>query len=91
MVQHCLGRGADCGPQQFIVHDAIAVGLLLWPELFIRARMALDITTKDEQAGRCKPKVAGKSGGHLSVTISINAGAFLENLLEQLCHEKFVV
>ncbi len=91
MVQYCLGRGADSGPRQFIVHDAIAVGLLLWPELFMRARMALDITTKGEQVGRCRPKVAKKSGGNLAVAISINAEAFLENLLERLCHEKFVV
>ncbi len=91
MIQYCLGRGADSGPRQFIVHDAIAIGLLLWPELFMRARMALDITTKGEQVGRCRPKVAKKGGGNVAVAISINAGAFLENLLEQLCHEKFVV
>ena len=92
----CLGRMIPFAIQRdtaragwFLVHDAVAVGVLLWPTLFLRAHVALRVTTSGPQAGQCKPIVARQK--QLAVTISVNVADFLENLLEQLCQEKFVV
>jgi inosine-uridine nucleoside N-ribohydrolase len=76
---------------RFVVHDALAVGILCWPELFMQARMELEMIVSGEQAGRCKPKVPSKRQRSMHVVISIHAVDFLENLMEELCHEKFVV
>jgi hypothetical protein len=57
----------------------------------VRTKMALDITVTGEQAGRCKPMVGKDKARQLAVVISVNVVDFLENLLEELCHEKFVV
>ncbi len=81
----------DAAPGTFLVHDALAVGVLLWPHLFMRSRMALEMVTTGEQAGRCKPMVAKDKRQQLAVVISVNVGEFLGNLLEELCQEKFVV
>jgi inosine-uridine nucleoside N-ribohydrolase len=74
-----------------VVHDALAVGLLVWPEMFVRSRMALEIVTEGPEAGRSKPMVAKDPRRKLSLVMSLPVGDFLENLLETLCHEKFVV
>jgi inosine-uridine nucleoside N-ribohydrolase len=91
MIRFPLEQEIDDGKGKFLVHDATALGVLLWPKLFMRAAVALDVTTAGPQAGQCKP-VSPKSGKPTtSVVISVQATDFLENLLELLCHEKFVV
>ena len=78
-------------PGSFLVHDAVAIGVLLWPQLFMRSKMGLEVIVAGEQAGRTKPVVIKDKTRQLSVVISVNVGEFLENAIEQLCHEKFVV
>lgn len=91
MIRFPLEQEIDDGKGKFLVHDATALGVILWPKLFMRAAVALDVATTGPQAGQCKP-VSPKSGKPAtSVVISIQATDFLENLLELLCHEKFVV
>lgn len=91
MIRYPLEREGGAGPHTFIVHDSLAVGVLLWPELFMRAKMALEIVTSGEEVGRSRPLVAKGRQGQIRVVISVNAGEFLDNLLEDLCHERFVV
>jgi purine nucleosidase len=81
----------ESAPGSFLVHDAVAVGVLLWPRLFMRSKMGLEVIVSGEQAGRTKPVVVKDKTRQLSVVISVNVGEFLENTVEQLCHEKFVV
>ncbi|UCD28727.1 MAG: nucleoside hydrolase [Planctomycetota bacterium] len=91
MIQFPLESGTQQTPGTFKIHDAPAVGVLLWPEMFMRAKMALEITVDGEQAGRCKPLVTKDKTRQLAVVISVNVVDFLENMFEQLCNEKFVV
>ncbi|MGQ9650994.1 MAG: nucleoside hydrolase [Phycisphaerae bacterium] len=78
-------------PGSFIVHDAVAMGVLLWPKLFMRSKMGLEVVTSGEQAGRCKPVVVKDKSRQIGVVISVNVGEFMENMLEQLSQEKFVI
>jgi len=89
MVQNSLRTMEN--ENRFMVHDALAVGILCWPALFMQARMQLEMTVGVEQAGRCKPKVSAKRQQPMHVVISVNAVDLLETFMEQLCHEKFVV
>lgn len=73
------------------VADALTVGSLLWPDLFLKTRMRLEITTRGTHAGQSKPALGGDHRERVDLLTAVNAVDFLENLLEQLCHEAFVV
>lgn len=91
MIQYPMEHEGGAGPGTFLVHDAMAVGTILWPELFLRSKMAIDVIIEGAQAGKCKPVVTKDKSRKVAVVISVKNVDFLENLLEQLCHEKFVV
>jgi len=91
MVQFPLNSGTQDAQGKFLIHDALAIGLLLWPHMFIKAKMNLNITLSGNSAGQCKPAVGKDKKKQLAVAISVNVVDFLENLLEQLCNEKFIV
>ena len=84
-------RTEESAPGSFIVHDVVAIGVLLWPKLFMRSKMGLDVVISGAQAGRSKPIVAKEKSRQVGVVISVNVGEFMENTVEQLCQEKFVV
>jgi purine nucleosidase len=84
-------RTEESAPGSFIVHDAVAIGVLLWPKLFMRSKMGLEVVISGEQAGRSKPMVAKDKSRQVGVVISVSVGEFIENMVEQLCQEKFVV
>lgn len=81
----------DAQAGQFVVHDALAVGILLWPRLFMRSRMGLEIIAEGQEAGKSKPRVAKDRSQQAGVVISVEVGEFLENTIESLCHERFIV
>jgi purine nucleosidase len=91
MIRHPLEADTDGGPGRFIVHDALAVGLLIWPHLFLRSRMGIEMTTRGDDAGQSRPVLAKDKTRQVAVAMSVNAGEFLENLLESLCDEQFIV
>lgn len=91
MIRYPLARKTDAEAGRFLVHDALAVGMITWPDLFLQARMRLDVTVEGSEAGRSKPVVAKDKSKELSVLMSVNSVDFLENLLEGLCQEEFVV
>lgn len=91
MIRFPMSTANDEGAGRFLVHDPLAVGTLLWPDLFLRSRMALRITTTGEAAGRSKPELSKDKSRQVAVVISVNADGFLEKLLERLCGQEFVV
>lgn len=91
MIRYPLERGHEAEQGRFLVHDALAVGLLIWPEFFIQARMGLQVTTSGPRAGQCRPVVTKDKARQVSVVISVNVADFLENLIESLCRDRFVV
>lgn len=91
MIRFPLRRPQEGEVGRFLVHDALAVGTLLWPELFLRSKMGMEIVISGPQVGRSKPKIAKDKSKQIAVVVSVNVLDFLENLLETLCQEKFVV
>lgn len=91
MIRFPMSQPVDGKEGTFLVHDALAVGTLLWPELFLRSKMALEVLAEGKEAGRSRPMIAKDKRKQVSVVISVSVGDFLENLLDQLCHERFVV
>jgi purine nucleosidase len=91
MIEWPMSRGGDVAPGQFLVHDALAVGILLWPALFLQSHMNLNVIVDGPQCGRTKPAVGRKGTAKISVVLSVQAADFLERLLASLCHEKFFV
>ncbi|MFQ5410803.1 MAG: nucleoside hydrolase [Phycisphaerae bacterium] len=70
---------------------AVTVGSLLWPDLFIKTRMRLDVTTRGAEAGRSRPALGGDKTTQVDLLTAVNAMDLLENMLECLCHEAFIV
>lgn len=91
MIEYPMGRSVDVPPGRFLVHDAVAVGVLLWPELFLQTQMALHVAVDGEQRGRTAPAIGRKDVPRVSVILSVQAAELLERMLERLCDEKFVV
>jgi purine nucleosidase len=91
MIRYPLENHVELTKGTFLIHDAVAVGTLLWPELFLRSRVGLQIVCEGEQAGRSKPMVTREKHLQAAVVISVNALDFLENLLERICQEDFIV
>ena len=53
--------------------------------------MRLEVSTKGAEAGRSKPGLGGDKSKHVDLLTAVNAVDLLENVLESLCHEEFVV
>ncbi|MFQ5429726.1 MAG: nucleoside hydrolase [Phycisphaerae bacterium] len=91
MLDHLLNQEGEPARGKTIVPAAVATGGLIWPDLFLKTRMRLEVTTTGEQAGRSKPALGGDKNQHVDLLTAVNAVDFLENLLESLCHEAFTV
>lgn len=82
----------DAPAGRFTVHDAAAVGYLLWPELFRGVQMAVRVCTEPGICGKCLPAPRrDRSRKPISVLTAVAAVDFLENMLETLCSQRFVV
>ncbi len=86
-----MSRLVDGMAGRLLIHDALAVGSLLWPQLFLRTQLALDIDTRPPNRGRSTPSVGKEPSHRVSILISVRDVDFLENLQEYLCDERFVV
>jgi inosine-uridine nucleoside N-ribohydrolase len=91
MIRYPMSQSFDGGTGRFLVHDPLTIGTLLWPEFFLRSKMALQITTTGPQAGKSKPMIAKDKSKQVSVVISVNVVDLMENLLERLCQQTFIV
>jgi len=90
MIEYPMSREPG-RPGCFLVHDAVAVGVLLWPELFLQTRMAVRVATDGPERGRTVPAVGSRGLPPVSVVLSVQVTDFMENMLELLCSEEFVV
>ncbi len=91
MMEHPMAQGIDGPPGQLQIHDALAVGVLLWPELFLQTQMAVTVTLDGADRGRTAPAVGRGTLPRISVVLSVQVAEFVENLLEVLCSEEFFV
>ncbi len=76
---------------KFQIHDAVAAAAMLWPQLFMRTRMRIEVVTEGKDAGRARPALGGEPAQQMDVLTAVNAADLLDNLVETLCHEAFVV
>jgi inosine-uridine nucleoside N-ribohydrolase len=89
MLADPMSRPADGGVNRFMVHDATALGTLIWGQLFTFVRTAFAVTLSGPQAGQSRP--VRQAGKEISCVISVQAPEFTEKLLERLAASTFVV
>jgi inosine-uridine nucleoside N-ribohydrolase len=90
VLPYAMQHGRELPPGQMLIHDALAVGSILWPQLFLKTELALEIETTGKARGRSRPAV-GERGKRVSVLTGVRTVDFLENMIEQFCQETFVV
>lgn len=73
------------------VPAAVAAASLLWPKLFLQTRMRLEVLPQGREAGRCRPALGGDPALQVNLLTAVSAVDLIENLLESLCGESFVV
>ncbi len=91
MLRYPLSRDVEPGLGKTYLADALTVGSLLWPDLFLKTRMRLELVIGGPEAGRAKPALGGDATRRVDLLTAVNAVDFLENMLESLCREAFVV
>lgn len=85
-LERSLGDGG-----YIVLHDAVSVARLIWPDLFKRMHARLEITTAGAQAGRSRPVIGGTPSEQAEILMGIDADELLEGMWEVLCHERFIV
>lgn len=91
LLEHALEYDGEPAYGKSFIAPALTVGSLLWPQLFMKTRMQLQVVAEGPEAGQTKPALGGDKSRHIDLLTAVNAVDFLENLLESLCHEAFVV
>ena len=91
ILEYVLEQNSEPGYGKAFVPAAVAVGSMIWPDLFLKTRMRLEIATDGREAGRCKPALGGDKSKQIDLLTAVNAVDFQENMLESLCHEAFIV
>lgn len=91
MIGYPLARSRGEEKGRFIIHDAIALGALIWPDLFMQTRLAIDVDVEGSPPGRTTPSHRQEKDRLISMILSLDAGAFIERLVNVLCHEHFHV
>ncbi len=91
LLERLLESDAAPGYGKTFAPAAVAVGSLVWPDLFLKTRMRLEVVTSGAEAGRSKPALGGDKSKQVDLLTAVNAADFVENLLESLCHEAFIV
>ena len=70
----------------------MAVGSLIWPELFLRTILPVSVEADWPDRGRCRVLSRSSAAGPpVSVLTTVGAVDFIENLLGLLCGQRFVV
>lgn len=91
LLSYCIASSQEPGVGKAFVKDVVAAGSMLWPDLFLKTRMRLEVATAGPDAGKCKPGLGGDKSRHVDLLTAVNAADLLEDILELLCHEAFVV
>lgn len=90
-LEHALEYDGEPAYGKTFIAPSVTVGSLLWPQLFMKTRMQLQVTIEGSEAGRAKPALGGDKAKQVDLLTALNAADFLEKLLESICHEAFVV
>lgn len=91
ILEYSLDHPGEPAAGKTFAHGAVAAGAMIWPELFMETRMRLDMTTVGSESGRSRPGLGGNKSQQVNLLTAVNAIDFLENLLESLCQEAFIV
>ena len=91
ILEYVMEQDSEPGYGKAFVPAAVAAGSMVWPDLFLKTRMRLGIATNGADAGRCEPALGGDKSQHVDLLTAVNAVDFLENMLESICHEAFIV
>jgi len=91
LLECALESDAAPGYGKTFAPAAVAVGSMMWPDLFLKTRMRLEVVASGSEAGRSKPALGGDKSQQVDLLTAVNAADFIENLLESLCHEAFIV
>ncbi len=91
LLRYRLERDTPPGRGKTYIHDVVTIGGLLWSDLFLKTRMRLDMTTSGDDTGRSEPALGGDPSQKVDLLTAVNAVDLVENVLESLCHEAFVV
>lgn len=83
------GRGPSSG--RMYVSDVLTIGGILWPSLFLKTRMRLEVVTSGKDAGKVTPALKGEPSQRVDLLTAVNAVDFVENLLESISQEAFIV
>ena len=91
VLEPLLEQEAEPSYGRIHIAGAVAVASVIWPDLFLKTRMRLEIDVEGPRAGQCKPGLGGDKSRYVDLLTAVNAVDLLENMLESLCHEEFVV
>lgn len=91
LLEHAIEFDGEPAYGKIYIPAAVAVGSYLWQGLFMKTRMQLQVTPDGKDAGRSRPALAHDKSAQAEVLTAVNAVDLLENMLESLCHEAFVV
>ncbi len=91
VLEHVIESDQPPGRGKATLPALVAAAGLIWPDLFLKTRMRLEVVTDGPERGRCKPALGGDKSKHVDLLTAVNAVDLLENMLESLCHEAFIV
>lgn len=91
MLAYPIGRANESPPGTCMIHDALAVSTMVWPELFLETELLLEVCRRGPQRGKTTPSLARGPARPLRVVVSVDGSDYTERLLEAICRESFVV
>ncbi len=91
LLEHAVEYDGEPVYGKIFLPAAVALGSFIWPGLFMKTRMELQVTPDGKEAGRARPALAHDKSKQVDLLTAVNTVDFLENMLEALCHEAFVV
>src|SRR5262249_33486532 len=91
ILQYAVELTRTAAPGKTLIQAGLGAGAMLGPDLSLKPGMPPDILTAGPESGRCRPQLGGDASQRVDLLTAVNAVDLLENLLESLCHEAFVV
>jgi inosine-uridine nucleoside N-ribohydrolase len=91
LMAYPLEQDAPPGYGKSYIHAGVAAAGAIWPKLFVKTRMGVQVSASGRDAGRCRPTLGGDKSRHVDVLTATNAVDLIENMLESLNHEAFIV
>ena len=90
MLSFPMAHSNESPPGTCLIHDALAISTILWPELFLETEMRVDVQMDGPSPGKTVPALADSGRRPHRVVISVEGADYLERFLGALCQETFV-